>query len=89
MGIVRSLIEGGVMPRVVSGTSGGSIAAGMLARYTDAEMLDLVLQEDISNRYGVRWFEPFVDQLRNYLVTGHLANTAKFARTCRAYCELM
>jgi TAG lipase/steryl ester hydrolase/phospholipase A2/LPA acyltransferase len=85
MGVVRSLIQARVMPRIVSGTSGGSIVAAMLARYTDDEMLESILVPDISNRYGVRWFDPFVEQLHNYLKLGHLADTEKFAATCRKY----
>ena len=85
MGVVRSLIQAGVMPRIVSGTSGGSIVAAMLARYTDEEMLESILVPDISNRYGVRWFDPFLEQLQNYLKLGHLADTEKFAETCRRY----
>ena len=85
MGTVRSLIEAGVMPRVVSGTSGGSIVAGMLARYTDEEMLNEVLQENISTKFGVRWFEPFLVQLQHFICFGTLTSPSKFAATCRAY----
>ena len=85
MGVVRSLIQSEVMPNVVSGTSGGSIVAGMLARYTNEEMMTSVLKADISNRYGVRWFEPFPTQLRHFLSSGTLADKNTFAKTCRAY----
>ena len=85
MGIVRGLIREKTMPRVVSGTSGGSIVAGMLARYKDEEMLDWVLKPNISNKYGVRWFEPFIVQLKHFIVNGTLTNSEQFARTCRAY----
>lgn len=32
MGVVRALLEGGLLPRVIAGTSGGSIIAGMVRR---------------------------------------------------------
>ena len=85
MGVIRSLIEHNVMPKVVSGTSGGSIVAGMLARYRDDEMMNYVLKENISIKYGVRWFETFPTQLHHFLVHGTLTNKEQFARTCRAY----
>jgi TAG lipase/steryl ester hydrolase/phospholipase A2/LPA acyltransferase len=85
MGVVRSLINNQVMPSVISGTSGGSIVAGMLARYTDKEMIKHVLIDNISTKYGVRWFEPFPIQLRHFLIHGTLADPKTFAATCRAY----
>ena len=39
MGVVRALIENGALPTVISGTSGGSIVAGVLAVHTDEEMV--------------------------------------------------
>ena len=85
MGTVRSLIEADVMPRVVSGTSGGSIVAGMLCKFNDDEMLNDVLKDDISTKYGVRWFEPWTTQLHHFLVHGTLTSPDRFAATCRAY----
>lgn len=40
MGIVRVLIEQQCLPRVISGTSGGSIVAGIISIYTDKELMD-------------------------------------------------
>lgn len=85
MGVIRSLIENNILPKVISGTSGGSIVAGMLARYRDDEMIDFVLKENISTKYGVRWFETFPTQLHHFLAHGTLTNKDQFARTCRAY----
>ena len=44
LGTVKCLIEEGVMPGVVSGTSGGAICAGMLAIHTDEEMVDDIIK---------------------------------------------
>ena len=38
LGVVKELHERGLLPRVISGTSGGSIVAAMLACHTDAEL---------------------------------------------------
>lgn len=91
MGVVRLLIERGLMPRVISGTSGGSIVAGVLALHTDKEMLEEICTQDISNKHGVRWFEPMTTQLftfaRTMLTKGgvRMMESNTFADTCRAY----
>lgn len=38
LGVVKELHEHGLLPRVISGTSGGSIVAAMLACHTDVEL---------------------------------------------------
>lgn len=47
----------GLMPRIVSGVSGGSIVAGFLAIHSDAEILDHVFVPEIVERHPPhRWF---------------------------------
>jgi predicted acylesterase/phospholipase RssA len=38
LGVVKTLLEQGLLPRVISGSSAGSIMAGVLATHTDREM---------------------------------------------------
>lgn len=38
LGVVGALMDGGALPSIVSGTSGGAIVAGVLAIHTDEEM---------------------------------------------------
>lgn len=91
LGVVRALILQNALPRVISGTSGGSIGAAMLACKTDQEMIDEVCQPSISNKYGVRWFEPVHAQVMRFAGTFLTSDGARmmenddFARTCRAY----
>lgn len=94
MGLIRALLQHGAMPRVVSGTSGGSIVAAMLACKTDAEMLGDVIRDDIASRKGVRWFEPLPHQLATFLYSivaqkdggaPKMVETTSFERTCKAY----
>lgn len=40
LGVVNVLLDQGLMPRVISGSSAGSIVAGVLACHNDAELLD-------------------------------------------------
>jgi len=90
MGVVKALLEAGVMPRIVSGTSGGAIIAGLLALHTDREMLDHVISPDITDRYGVPWFDPLPTQVRTFassLLTAdrpYIMSSERFARACRS-----
>ena len=38
LGVVKSLLEQGLLPRVISGSSAGSLVAGVVATHTDAEL---------------------------------------------------
>jgi len=86
LGVVQALIEAGTMPRIVSGTSGGAIVAGVLAVNTDQEMLSDIIQRDIAVRYlPDRWFPPLPQLLYNSVVLGSLVDNDVFARCTRRY----
>ena len=51
MGVVKALLENNAMPLVGSGTSGGAIVAGVIAMFTDEELLHDIIQDDIAVRY--------------------------------------
>ena len=58
MGVVLALIEGGALPSIVSGTSGGAIVAGVLAIHTDEEMRNDIIKPDIAvSRISIVWVE--------------------------------
>ena len=65
-GVVRALITGGCMPRVVSGTSGGSIIAGLLALHSNAEIVQDVFTPKLATRHGVSFFDPLPNQLLRF-----------------------
>jgi len=48
---LKALILCECMPRVFSGSSGGSIVAGVLAIHTDEEMIRDMIQDDIAVRF--------------------------------------
>jgi predicted acylesterase/phospholipase RssA len=56
MGVVLALIEGGALPSIVSGTSGGAIVAGVLAVHTDDEMRNDIIKPDIAVRHAPALF---------------------------------
>jgi predicted acylesterase/phospholipase RssA len=87
MGIIKCLIEQGCMPSVISGTSGGSIVAGICAMHTDEVLIKKYIKPDICDRFGedVRFFEPFTKQLSNFLTTGYLADPEAFKHCVKTY----
>jgi len=46
MGVIKELEEQGILPRVVTGSSAGSIVAGILATHNDEEMEELYQRND-------------------------------------------
>lgn len=86
MGVCRFLLEEGLMPKIVSGVSGGSIVAGFLAIHTDEEILKHVFVPDIVQRHVPhRWFPHWWQELFNFLQLGVLVPTEDFEGTCQAY----
>ena len=71
-GVVKELLEHGLLPNVITGASGGSIVAGMLAIKTDREMLTDVIVPDISTRYKERWFPSITEQMLHFWKHGTL-----------------
>lgn len=47
LGVVKELHQHGLLPRVISGTSGGSIVAAMLACHTDSELPECVARRPL------------------------------------------
>ena len=56
-GVIKVLLEEGLLPQVVSGTSGGSIVAAFISMFPEEELLKTI-KPDLSNRHDVRWFPP-------------------------------
>ena len=83
-GAVKELLRDGLLPDVVSGTSGGSIVAAFMSLYTDEE-LEHEIRRDISNRHGVRWFQPKLSMLLHFLKHGTLMDSDQFEHTTRVY----
>ncbi len=90
-GVVRALITGGCMPRVVSGTSGGSIIAGLLALHTNDEIVSDVFTPKLATRHGVSFFDPLPNQLLRFGVSvlkqqrPRFVETEAFRSTCQRY----
>ena len=85
MGVVRALLEQRMLPRVISGTSGGSIVAGFLAQRTDEELLRDVCVDTISTCLPERWFPPLHEQVASFIQHGFLVKSTDFEACARAY----
>jgi len=90
-GVVRALITGGCMPRVVSGTSGGSIIAGLLALHSNAEIVQDVFTPKLATRHGVSFFDPLPSQLMRFGASVLMQQRPRFVEaeafksTCQRY----
>jgi TAG lipase/steryl ester hydrolase/phospholipase A2/LPA acyltransferase len=88
MGVCRQLLEVDCLPDIITGASGGSILAAMLAAKTREELLNQVMVNDISTRYlseGIYWFPPGMVQMLHFLRNGVLIDGDHFAKTTRRY----
>lgn len=94
--MVRALIDEGLYKyiRAVSGASGGSIIAGMVAIHTEKELMDRVLVKQVSTdfkrngemkRRNIVWFPPILDQAKHFLKHGILIDNKEFQKTCEFY----
>jgi predicted acylesterase/phospholipase RssA len=96
LGIIRALIEskGYNDIKVISGTSGGSIAAAMCAIKTSSELYADVCVPTVSTDYGlngrmkkenIRWFPSITDMATYWLKHKLLVDSREFRRTCEFY----
>ncbi|RLN57571.1 hypothetical protein BBJ28_00018330 [Nothophytophthora sp. Chile5] len=87
-GVIKALLEADLLPNIVSGSSGGAIMAAMVACKTNKELLEDIIQEDVSTRFiplGIRWFPPLLEQLHHCVKTGFLVECSTFERTTQHY----
>jgi hypothetical protein len=96
LGTLKALIEAGIYRhlRVVSGTSGGSIIAAMVACKTEADLMTSVIVPWISTDFRrdgrqaarkIQWFPPLRKQLVNFLQYRVLVDSKDFKECCTYY----
>lgn len=85
LGVVKVLLEQNIMPKIINGTSGGSIVAAILATKSNEEVLNEYIKPTVSNMHGHRWFPPLLDQIRHFLVKGYMIDPKEFIKTCQIY----
>ena len=96
LGIIRALIQSKIYHdiQVISGTSGGSIAAAMCALKTPEEMFQSVCVPTVSSdftgdgeqkRQNIRWFPTIMEMASYWLKHKLLMDNHEFRRTCEFY----
>lgn len=79
---------------VISGSSGGSIIAGICAMLTPAELLHYVTRNELTTDFrrngrmkkeGICWFPSLPVQALNFLRTGYLVENKEFMKCCMYY----
>lgn len=78
IGLLLELLEAGLLPSLLSGTSGGSIIAGLLACHTDEELPQFLRPEVINIRPGVRLFDHPLTMGRRLLAEGVVVDRSLF-----------
>lgn len=72
-GVVRALLDAGVLPRVISGTSAGGLIAALTAVYTEEELKEILIPE-IADRLNA-CDEPFSVWTKRFWETGARFNS--------------
>ncbi|KAG7348548.1 patatin-like phospholipase [Nitzschia inconspicua] len=96
LGTIRALIQSDLYNniKVISGTSGGSIAAACCAMFSPKEILDDICVSTVSTDYGrngemkrknIRWFPPMADMVSYWLKKRLLVDSKYFFTTCEFY----
>ena len=66
IGVVTTLLRQGLLPRIISGASGGALVAALLATRTDAELLALGSDPGHIINRGLVFFPPWRTQLARF-----------------------
>eukprot|EP00916_Digyalum_oweni_P007040 GHVL01011992.1.p2 GENE.GHVL01011992.1~~GHVL01011992.1.p2 ORF type:complete len:599 (+),score=102.11 GHVL01011992.1:4490-6286(+) len=85
IGLLRVLIEEGLMPRVISGASGGAIIGAILASNDDETLLRDYLVPGMISMYPKRIFPTMMSQILHYVVNGHMLDENEFVEACKCY----
>eukprot|EP01135_Chromosphaera_perkinsii_P001258 Nk52_evm31s163 gene=Nk52_evmTU31s163 len=87
LGVVKALIEGGCLPRVISGSSGGSVMAMFLAIHTDEEILSEICKPELMDtcKENGNWLPGVWEKVTNLFKIGVLVDSEQLASTYRNY----
>ncbi|OJD18910.1 hypothetical protein AJ78_01096 [Emergomyces pasteurianus Ep9510] len=84
-GVVKALLDNGVLPDIISGTSGGALVAALVATRTNEELKKLLVPE---LAYKIRACEdPFQVWIRRWWRTGARFDTLDWAEKCSWFCR--
>jgi predicted acylesterase/phospholipase RssA len=84
-GVVKALLDNGVLPEIITGTSGGALVAGLVATRTDEELKQLLVPA-LAHRIRA-CHEGFPTWVRRWWRTGARFDTVDWARQCGWFCR--
>lgn len=84
-GVVRALLDNGVLPEIITGTSGGALVAGLVATRTDEELKQLLVPA-LAHRIRA-CHEGFTTWMRRWWRTGARFDTLDWAKQCSWFCR--
>ncbi|KNC97622.1 uncharacterized protein SPPG_07090 [Spizellomyces punctatus DAOM BR117] len=85
VGVVKTLFEANLLPRVISGSSGGSIIAACVCTRTDEEVTQLLDPKNVNMNFFERPGEEstFLAKMRRFWKDGYLYDVDTFSHTMR------
>ena len=84
-GVVKALLDAGLLPDVITGTSGGALVAALIATRTDDELKGLLVPA-LAHRIDA-CSEPFGVKVRRWWRTGATFDSITWARKCSWFCR--
>lgn len=78
-GVIKALIENDLMPKIVSGTSGGGMIAALVGSRTNEELLKLITPK-LSSKMNAFGTEPFWEGIKRWWKTGARFDSVDWAR---------
>ncbi|PYH64606.1 patatin-like phospholipase domain-containing protein [Aspergillus vadensis CBS 113365] len=84
-GVVRALLDNGVLPEIITGTSGGALVAALVATRTDEELKQLLVPA-LAHRIRACQ-ESFPTWVWRWWRTGARFDTLDWARQCSWFCR--
>ncbi|KAJ5139579.1 hypothetical protein N7448_002987 [Penicillium atrosanguineum] len=84
-GVVKALLDNGVLPEIITGTSGGALVAGLVATRTDEELKQLLVPA-LAHRIRA-CHEGFATWMLRWWRTGARFDTLDWAKQCSWFCR--
>lgn len=78
-GVIKALLENDLMPKIISGTSGGGMIAALVATRTNEELLSLI-NEKLATRIKPFGNEPMTTWIKRWWRTGARFDSIEWAR---------
>ncbi|KAL2007859.1 hypothetical protein VTN00DRAFT_7841 [Thermoascus crustaceus] len=84
-GVVKALLDNGVLPEIITGTSGGALVAALVATRTDEELKQLLVPA-LAHKIKA-CHEKFPAWVKRWWRTGARFDTMDWARQCSWFCR--